>query len=108
MDIGRHTWLECSHAKKGNVVEITEKELTQLLDNLLLSTEATPDDSCLLLSDGNKQWFEVLGVQEDANKSDIVNAFRSLAKIHHPDVGGTNEDFKRIRSAYESGISNLK
>lgn len=84
-----------------------EKELDVLLNNLLLASEATPDDSCLLLSDGNKQWFEVLGIKEDSDERTIINAFKSLAKVHHPDVGGTNEDFKRIREAYDIGMKNI-
>jgi len=64
---------------------------------------ATPDDSVLMLSDGSKPWFEVLGVRPDAGREAIRNAYRALSKIHHPDNGGSADDFRRLRIAYEQG-----
>lgn len=66
--------------------------------------EALPDDSVLMLGSGRSTWWEILGVQKGASKTDIVTAFRALARVHHPDVGGNAEDFKRVRSAYEAGL----
>lgn len=68
---------------------------------------ATPDDSVLLLGDGNCSWWEVLGVSESTTKGEITNAYRALAKVHHPDVGGSSEDFVRLRRAYEAGLAAL-
>lgn len=31
----------------------------------------------------------------------VKAAFRALAKIHHPDVGGSNETMRRLNDAYE-------
>lgn len=73
--------------------------------------EALPDDSALLLlTDGSGvEWWAVLGLQrEEANKASITNAYRALSRLHHPDVGGNPDDFKRLRRAYEQGIETLE
>ena len=43
----------------------------------------------------------ILGVSADARWSEIKSAYRSLVRIHHPDVGGKAEDFRRIQAAFE-------
>lgn len=49
-----------------------------------------------------KSPYEVLGVAPDANKQAIKDAYRSLAKVYHPDVkGGTTSGFLTIKRAYE-------
>lgn len=42
-----------------------------------------------------------LEVLIDATEEEIKIKFRSLAMIHHPDKGGDEEKFKRIKEAYE-------
>lgn len=42
-----------------------------------------------------------LEVSIDATEEEIKIKFRSLAMIHHPDKGGDEEKFKRIKEAYE-------
>lgn len=82
-----------------------ESVLEATFDRLFLGFEAAPDDSALLLGDGNKQWWEILGVPQDAPRAAVVNAYKALAKVHHPDAGGNADDFKRLRKAYEEGVS---
>jgi len=43
----------------------------------------------------------VLGVPAHANKEQVRGAFRSAAKLHHPDAGGSPAGFTEIRRAYE-------
>lgn len=69
---------------------------------------ATPDDTALLLGDGKTAWHDVLGVKENASVDDVKNAYRALVKIHHPDNGGLQEDFIRLREAYDKGIQAVK
>lgn len=64
---------------------------------------ATPDDTSLLLGSG--QWWDALGVSREATQEEIRNAFRALAKVHHPDAGGKSEDFIRLRKAYDEGMA---
>lgn len=85
-----------------------QKKLNQAFAQFFLGFQAAPDDSALLLGDGRSKWWEVLGVEESANKPAIVNAYRALAKIHHPDTGGSPEDFKRLRAAYDEAIKRVE
>ncbi|MDT7868308.1 MAG: DnaJ domain-containing protein [Candidatus Pacebacteria bacterium] len=48
-----------------------------------------------------KDYYEILGVPENASEEEIKRAFRELAKKYHPDVpGGDAEKFKEILEAY--------
>jgi len=42
-----------------------------------------------------------LEVSIDSTEEELKLKFRSLANIHHPDKGGDEEKFKRIKEAYE-------
>lgn len=48
-----------------------------------------------------QQAFEHLGIHPSASEADIKKAYRKMAAKHHPDKGGKEEDFKRIKEAYE-------
>jgi DnaJ-class molecular chaperone len=49
--------------------------------------------------------YKVLGVSRDADGAGIKIAFRTLAKVHHPDLHGGNKlaerRFQTITSAYD-------
>ena len=45
--------------------------------------------------------YEELDISINADDEEIKLKFRSLAQIHHPDKGGDEEMFKRIKEAYE-------
>jgi len=81
------------------------EELSQVaFDRFFLGFQAPPDDTALLLGDGQSCW-QVLGLQEGADRCSIVNAYRSLVMAHHPDRGGKAEDFRRVRRAYEEALA---
>lgn len=85
-------------------VDMSETSFDREFDGIFAGFIATPDDTALLLGSGNQAWYEVLGVKPDATKADIRNAFRALSMVHHPDVGGNEEDFKRLRAAYDQAV----
>ena len=52
-----------------------------------------------------KDYYQVLGVSTSASKKELKQAFRKLARKHHPDVNpgdrGAEQKFKEIGEAYE-------
>ena len=50
-----------------------------------------------------KDFYKILGVSKTASQAEIKQAFRALAKKHHPDIDATQaEYFKEISEAYET------
>ena len=47
-------------------------------------------------------YYQTLGVSENAGPDEIKKAYRSLANKHHPDKGGDQAKFKDISVAYEN------
>ena len=45
--------------------------------------------------------YTELDVPVDASLETIKQRYRTLAQMHHPDKGGDEELFKRIKLAYE-------
>jgi ferredoxin len=45
--------------------------------------------------------FEILGVDPDAEETEIVDAYRERVKETHPDQGGSAEAFQTVKDAYE-------
>lgn len=89
-------------------IDITETSFDQEFNNVFAGFLATPDDSALLLGDGSAKWWDVMGIKPDATREDIRNAFRALSKVHHPDAGGNEEDFKRLRKAFDEAMKEVK
>ena len=54
---------------------------------------------------GKRDYYEILGVNRDADDNAIKKAYRKLAKKYHPDVNKGNtqaeEKFKEVTEAYE-------
>jgi curved DNA-binding protein CbpA len=48
-----------------------------------------------------RPWWQVLGVQQGAGEGVAREAYRTLAKQHHPDAGGDGERFREIQMAWE-------
>jgi len=49
--------------------------------------------------------WEVLGITRGAPKTEVKKAFRAKIRSAHPDSGGTNEEFQKVRWAYEAALS---
>jgi len=69
--------------------EATRAASWQFMADLLKGRAAAP------------QARQVLGVGADATAAEIKQAYRQLARQHHPDAGGDPEQFHRIQQAYE-------
>jgi molecular chaperone DnaJ len=49
-----------------------------------------------------ENYYDILGVDENATQDDIKKAYRKLAKENHPDKGGDEDTFKKISVAYDT------
>jgi len=51
----------------------------------------------------HKDPYHVLGVPHGASQAVVLEAYRRLSKLHHPDrEGGSDERFMEIQRAYET------
>lgn len=50
--------------------------------------------------DSSKDYYSVLGANEDASPGDIERLYKRLAVQHHPDRGGDEEEMKSLNEAY--------
>ena len=52
-----------------------------------------------------KSYYETLGISRNATEKEVKQAFRKLARKHHPDINPSSKDaeaqFKKINEAYE-------
>lgn len=51
-----------------------------------------------------KDYYKTLGVEKNANESEIKNAYRKLARKYHPDINhdkGAEDKFKDVNEAYQ-------
>jgi len=49
-----------------------------------------------------KNYYDILGVSEDASNDQIKKAFKNIAKKEHPDRGGNERTFKEANEAYDT------
>jgi DnaJ-domain-containing protein 1 len=54
-----------------------------------------------------RPWHEVLGVAPTAQIKVIMGAYRALAKINHPDVGGEKERMQEINRALQEAKARI-
>jgi DnaJ domain len=47
-----------------------------------------------------KDYYSILGADEDASQSEIERLYKRLAVQHHPDRGGDEEEMKALNEAY--------
>jgi curved DNA-binding protein CbpA len=50
----------------------------------------------------NNTLYDELELPRNCTSEEIKQKYRTLAQIHHPDKGGDEEKFKRIKEAYET------
>lgn len=49
--------------------------------------------------DSKKDYYAELGIAESASKREVDRAYRSQARKHHPDGGGSDEEMKSLNEA---------
>ena len=49
-----------------------------------------------------KNYYDVLGVNEQSTSAEITKAFKDLAKKYHPDRGGDKDKFQEINEAHDT------
>ncbi|SNR60415.1 J domain-containing protein [Halorubrum vacuolatum] len=57
------------------------------------------------MSDDAPPFYAFLEVGTDASAEEIQAQYRQLVKTYHPDQGGSEDEFKKLKSAYETLIS---
>eukprot|EP00962_Isochrysis_galbana_P030787 scaffold10007_cov129-Isochrysis_galbana.AAC.1 len=73
----------------------------------LLASRAVPLGRRLASTLTMSEAYALLGLRPSATSEEVKKAYRRLAKEHHPDVAGPNDDpevFKRITSAYSQAL----
>jgi curved DNA-binding protein len=55
-----------------------------------------------------KNYYDILGVNEQSTSADITKAFKDLAKKYHPDRGGDKDKFQEINEAHDTLKSSQK
>jgi hypothetical protein len=51
--------------------------------------------------------FKILGIRPPLDSKEVKQAYIRLAKIHHPDMGGSKESFVMLKTAYDLLSENL-
>lgn len=51
--------------------------------------------------DPKKNYYDILGVDENASADEIKKVFKKAAVKHHPDRGGSKEKFQEVNEAYQ-------
>ena len=52
-------------------------------------------------SNKSRNWWDVLGVKQNATPAEIKEAYKELVRRHHPDAGGTHAQMLEINWAYD-------
>ena len=50
--------------------------------------------------------LHILGLKHGASKDSIKQSYRRLVKLHHPDLGGSADEFHKLNGAYQCLIMN--
>jgi DnaJ-related protein SCJ1 len=100
----------------SSAVVVALASSVSLLLLLCLAVLALSELPCSAFGAGGRDFYRILGVSRTANDRAIKKAYRSLAKLHHPDrpleAGQTKEEankkFQDIGAAYETLIDKEK
>jgi hypothetical protein len=73
-----------------------------ILERAFLGFAALPEKA-------SQPWREVLGIDQSQSPTVelVTSRFRALLKVHHPDVGGKDEDLLRITQARDAAMMEI-
>lgn len=74
-------------------------EMNEITDKAFTGFKALPASITTPLP--HRDWWIVLGVDQEANALEVKAAYRELLKLHHPDAGGSQAELDEVRRAYE-------
>lgn len=80
--------------------QIERSGASEMLDRAFAGFAALPAAG----ETSGESWWDVLGVSSQANLDEIKTAYRRLAKLHHPDIGGDPILFTRLTRAYKIAL----
>lgn len=95
--------IRCGHAptERENITAVRDvmRTLVDWIDKGIVTWDEAFAGFAIDTSDGS-EWWRVLRVAPDATRDEIDAAYKRLAVDAHPDGGGTQEAFIRLREAY--------
>src|SRR5450432_4370842 len=50
--------------------------------------------------DSSKDYYDILGAEENSSRQEIERRYKGLASRHHPDRGGNEDRMKALNEAY--------
>lgn len=74
---------------------------SEILNRAFTGFAALPEKA----GQANEAWYNVLGVDPKCSMEELKKAYKSKAKIHHPDVSGSSDYFHAVKASYELGVS---
>lgn len=88
---------------------IIEADRTKIRHGGVAFVMAEKRGQTLMLEDGsNKHWTQILSLPMNPDKNQIKQRWKELAKIHHPDKGGSVETWNQIQKAYELALKEVE
>jgi hypothetical protein len=101
----RKSW-EFSEAYRNIIWGLATCKNYELILTIIFGQESASSEEGSQPEEENfTDWYEILEVEPEANEREIKNAYRNVAKKHHPDKNHGNkeseEKFKKAAEAYE-------
>lgn len=75
--------------------------VSDIMDRAFMGFKALPEKAASF------PWWEVLGLARDCTKSQIRDAYKKKAKVHHPNAGGEPHKWQELNEAYEQGLKQV-
>ncbi len=90
------------------VFELKNRQQSSRQRRRTRSDQRASDRSSQAYGNGNnaseysiREALDVLGLKRGASQDAIKKSYRRLVKNHHPDIGGSADEFRRINEAYQ-------